>query len=74
MRHCTRACPGSLPGLMGKTDLMPATLRFLLPLAPLATLAGAWAVTRVNQDLFYRITYAALVPVGIKLIWDGLTG
>ena len=40
MRHCTRACPGSLPGLMGKTDLMPATLRFLLPLAPLAMLAA----------------------------------
>ena len=50
------------------------TSAVLLPLAPLATLAGAWAVTRVNQDLFYRITYAALVPVGIKLIWDGLTG
>jgi uncharacterized membrane protein YfcA len=50
------------------------TSAVLLPLAPLATLAGAWAVTRVNQELFYRITYAALVPVGIKLIWDGLTG
>jgi uncharacterized membrane protein YfcA len=50
------------------------TSAILIPLAPLATLAGAWLVKKVDQTLFYRITYAALLPVGIKLIWDGLSG
>jgi uncharacterized membrane protein YfcA len=49
------------------------TSAILIPLAPLATLAGAWLVKRVDQTLFYRITYAALLPVGVKLIWDGLS-
>jgi hypothetical protein len=50
------------------------TSAILIPLAPLATLAGAWLVKKVDQTLFYRITYAALLPVGLKLIWDGLSG
>lgn len=50
------------------------TSALLMPLAPLATFAGAWLVKRVSQDLFYRISYAALIPVGLKLIWDGFTG
>jgi uncharacterized membrane protein YfcA len=50
------------------------TSAILIPLAPLATLAGAWLVKRVDQTLFYRITYAALLPVGVKLVWDGLFG
>lgn len=50
------------------------TSAMLIPLAPLATLTGAWLVKRVDQTLFYRITYAALVPVGLKLVWDGLSG
>jgi uncharacterized membrane protein YfcA len=50
------------------------TSAILIPLAPLATLAGAWLVKRVDQTLFYRITYAALIPVGLKLVWDGLFG
>lgn len=46
----------------------------LLPLGPLATLAGVWLVRLVSQDLFYRITYAAVLVVSLRLIWDGLKG
>ena len=50
------------------------TSAILIPLAPLATLAGAWMVKRISQDLFYQISYAALIPLGLKLIWDGFVG
>lgn len=59
-------------GQFSTANLMTSAM--LIPLAPLATFAGAWLVKRVDQTLFYRITYAALIPVGLKLIWDGLTG
>ncbi|MHC5655933.1 sulfite exporter TauE/SafE family protein [Stappia sp. ICDLI1TA098] len=51
-----------------------ATSAVLLPLAPLATLAGVWLVKRVNAALFYRITYAAVGIIGCKLLWDGIVG
>jgi uncharacterized protein len=43
----------------------------LLPLAPLATLAGVWLVKRIRPDAFYRLVYAVLLVVGLKLVWDG---
>ncbi len=46
----------------------------LLPLAPLATLAGVFLVKRVRADLFYRFVYAALFAIGLKLVWDGASG
>lgn len=46
----------------------------LMPLAPVATLVGAWLVRVVDQRIFYRIIYVCMVPVGLKLMWDGLTG
>jgi uncharacterized membrane protein YfcA len=51
-----------------------ATSAVLMPLAPLATLLGVWLVRVVNQDLFYRVIYAVMVPVGLKLMWDGISG
>ena len=48
-----------------------ATSAVLLPLAPIATLFGVWAVNKVSQELFYRVTYAAVFIVSLKLIWDG---
>ncbi|MEM1198148.1 MAG: sulfite exporter TauE/SafE family protein [Pseudomonadota bacterium] len=51
-----------------------ATSAILLPLAPLATLAGVKLVKITPQDTFYAITYSAVLIVSFKLIWDGLTG
>jgi uncharacterized membrane protein YfcA len=44
----------------------------LLPLAPLATLAGVVLVRRIRPEMFYGITYMVLFAIGLKLIWDGL--
>ena len=46
----------------------------LMPLAPLATLAGAWLVRRMKPQLFYPFMYAMVLLVGIKLVWDGSSG
>jgi len=48
-----------------------ATSAVLMPLAPVATLAGVWLVRRVDPKAFYWIAYMVLVPVGLKLIVDG---
>ncbi len=44
----------------------------LMPLAPLATLAGAWIVRRMHPEIFYPLTYATVAMVGVKLLWDSL--
>ncbi|MEE2953198.1 MAG: sulfite exporter TauE/SafE family protein [Pseudomonadota bacterium] len=46
----------------------------LLPIAPVATLCGVWLVKRIAPETFYRIIYALLVPVGLKLAYDGFAG
>lgn len=43
----------------------------LLPLAPLATLAGAYVVKRMKAEVFYPLTYATVLVVSLKLLWDG---
>lgn len=48
------------------------TSAVLLPLAPLATVAGVLLVKRIRPETFYGITYAVLFLIGLKLIWDGL--
>ena len=51
-----------------------ATSAVLLPLAFVATLGGVWIVRRIDPAAFYWITYGILVPVGLKLVYDGVTG
>ncbi|WP_350335192.1 sulfite exporter TauE/SafE family protein [Coralliovum pocilloporae] len=47
----------------------------LMPLAPIATLIGVWAVNVINPEKFYSLTYSLLFLIGLKLIWDaGTTG
>jgi uncharacterized membrane protein YfcA len=48
-----------------------ATSLVLLPLAPLSMGLGIWLHKRVSPLWFYRIVYAMVFMVGLKLIWDG---
>ncbi|WP_378947490.1 sulfite exporter TauE/SafE family protein [Mesorhizobium sp. ANAO-SY3R2] len=43
----------------------------LMPIAPLATLAGAWLVRRMRPEIFYPFTYATVALVAMKLLYDG---
>lgn len=51
-----------------------STSLVLLPIAPVATLFGIWLVKRIRADLFYVVIYTLLVPVGLKLAYDGVMG
>ena len=51
-------------------NLMTAFVLF--PLAILSTWAGVLLVRLVSGERFYTISYALLIPVGLKLTWDGL--
>lgn len=49
-----------------------ATSLLLLPFAGICTIAGYKAVHRIDGSRFYAITYAIMLVVAAKLIWDGL--
>lgn len=42
----------------------------LLPLAPIATLAGAWIVKRMDAKVFYPMMYVLMFVAGAKLLYD----
>ncbi|WP_187968702.1 sulfite exporter TauE/SafE family protein [Aquibium microcysteis] len=50
-----------------------AASAILLPLAPVATLLGAFIVRRLKPEAFYGLTYATVMVVALKLLWDGLS-
>lgn len=50
------------------------TSAVLLPIAPLAMLAGLWLHKRVSDRLFYVICYGLLLVTGMKLLYDGISG
>jgi hypothetical protein len=64
--------PYTALGMLG-TDELRTALK-LLPAAPLGFALGVWLHTRVSDRQFYLVIYLALLLVGIKLTWDGLTG
>ncbi len=45
----------------------------LLPMAPIGVWLGSWLTRRVEQTVFYRISYIFLFMVGIKLLFDACT-
>lgn len=58
--------------LLGDLDLRNLTLSAtLFPLAPLATVAGAWLVRRMHPEFFYPFMYLMCGLAGAKLLYDG---
>lgn len=57
---------------LGQFDATNVTASLvLMPVAPLATLAGAWIVRRMKPEIFYPFMYGMVLIVGAKLVWDG---
>ena len=50
-----------------------STSAALAALAPVGIFAGYQMMRRVNEVLFYRICYALLFVVGLRLLWEGFT-
>ena len=51
-----------------------ATSAALAILAPIGVLTGAYLHARVSDRFFFAFVYVLLFAVGIKLVYDGLTG
>jgi hypothetical protein len=65
------------PGFLALGAFTPENLWTSAALAPVAaagTVFGVWLVKRVSTELFYRIMYAILFVVALKLVWDGFAG
>lgn len=60
--------------LLGQLELSNLGVSLVLaPLAPLGIALGAWLHHRVSEQLFFRFTYAALLVIGARLVYVGLT-
>ena len=44
----------------------------LLPVAVVATFAGAWVVRHLRPESFYPLMYTMALVAALKLVWDGL--
>lgn len=47
---------------------------WLLPVAPVGILLGHWLLQRFETERFYKLSYAMLAVIGVKLIADAITG
>lgn len=58
---------------LGQFDLTNlSTSLALAPIAPVATLTGAYIVKRMKPEIFYPFMYAMVFLTALKLIWDGV--
>ncbi|MDH3372291.1 MAG: sulfite exporter TauE/SafE family protein [Gammaproteobacteria bacterium] len=51
-----------------------ATSAALVVLAPVGVLTGAWLHKRVSDRFFFAFVYLLLFAVGLKLVYDGISG
>jgi uncharacterized membrane protein YfcA len=60
---------------LGQLDLTNlATAFVLLPLVPIGVKLGVLVQGRLDEKVFYQISYWALLGIGVKLLYDGATG
>ncbi|MEQ8737187.1 MAG: sulfite exporter TauE/SafE family protein, partial [Hoeflea sp.] len=58
---------------LGQFDATNLTTSLTLaPIAPIATLTGAYFVRRMKPEVFYPFMYVMVFLTSLKLIWDGL--
>ena len=68
--NTVKLVPYFMLGQFSQSNLAASAV--LMPLAPIATLAGAWLVRRMRPELFYPFTYLTVAVVAMKLVWDSL--
>lgn len=68
--NAIKLVPYFMLGQFDATNLTASAV--LMPVAPLATLAGAWLVRRMKPEVFYPFTYCTVAVIAVKLIYDGV--
>ncbi len=62
-------------GFLGQLNVSNMTAAaFLAPVAIAGVLIGVALVRRINATVFYYIAYAMVFVLGLKLVYDGVTG
>lgn len=64
-----KVIPYYLLGQLNVGNLMTSAV--LMPLALASTYFGLWLVRHIPSGPFYRIGYAGLLLISLKLLWDG---
>lgn len=64
--------PYAYPGQLDLANL--ATALLLLPLVPLGVWLGVIIQGKLDEKVFYQISYWSLLAIGMKLLYDGATG
>lgn len=59
-------------GLFDRTNLHLSLM--LIPLGPIGIYLGLWMVRRIPTEPFYKLAYALLLAVSVKLVADGVSG
>ena len=67
--NAIKLIPYAMLGQFGAENIKTSLM--LMPLAPLGVLIGVWLIKRIDQALFYKILYALIFMVGLKLLYDG---
>ena len=67
--NALKLLPYNALGQFNSVNLMTSLV--LAPLAPISILVGVKLVETVRADIFYRLAYAFVFVVSLKLIWDG---
>jgi len=67
-----KVIPYAWLGLFDRSTLLTSLV--LMPLTPLGTWLGVWLTRRLPAQAFFRICYALVFAVGLKLLWDGARG
>ena len=70
--NLVKVVPYAALGLFEAPVLWSALL--MLPLAIVSVRIGAGIIKRMGPEVFYPFTYTMVAIVGVKLIWDGITG
>ncbi|EJM99370.1 sulfite exporter TauE/SafE family protein [Phyllobacterium sp. YR531] len=68
--NAVKVIPYFALGQFDTTNLQASAV--LMPLAPLATFAGAWIVKRMRPEIFYPFMYGMILLMGLKLTYDGI--
>lgn len=64
--------PYALLGQLAPGNLM--TSLALVPCVPIGIALGLWLHKIIPADVFYRVCYGGVFLVGLKLLWDGVSG
>jgi uncharacterized membrane protein YfcA len=60
---------------LGQLSVENLTLSaMLIPVAVASVLLGVWLVRRISLKAFYRLAYAIVFTLALKLVWDGARG